>query len=154
MECTNEPCSQCPWRVENHSKRHKNGFFTKANRQRLWNEIRGGGGIQSCHLTDASHPDHVEAGANPNATKKPKECMGSVVLVVRELKHVMELSDGKEREITTKGINAYFEETKKRKGLKRNGLIYYLLGRTLDPPLGDGKLPDPEKLVDADWIGR
>ena len=78
-----KPCAQCPWRAENHGKRHPNGFYTKRNLRRLWNQVRKGGGVQSCHMTDTNHPDHVEAGAKGDQVH---ECMGSVVLVWRELR--------------------------------------------------------------------
>lgn len=154
--CTAKPCENCPWRKTNHGRRHPGGFFTKANRQRLWNQIRGGGGIQSCHMTDPSHPDHVAHGTPEHATAM--ECCGSVVLVVRELNRLKELSRPtatQPDEITRAGCDAYLAETRDRRGLKRDGLLYYMLARQADPPVGDGILPKPpDDLVDADWIGR
>ena len=72
-------CDQCPWRRSNHGKPTRGGFFRKDNLRRLWGQLRGAspdsmGGRQSCHLTDPSHPDHIEAGAKPDA--KPRECPG------------------------------------------------------------------------------
>ena len=76
-------CEQCPWRRSNHGKRSPGGFYSQKNLRRLWSEIRSGGGFQTCHLTDPSHPDHVAAGAPQEA--KPRECLGSLVLVAREI---------------------------------------------------------------------
>ena len=79
------PCEQCPWRTANHGKRHPGGFYRKDNLRRLWNQIRKGG-IQSCHPTDPTHEDHRQyAGAKPGA--KPLECIGSVILVLREMRY-------------------------------------------------------------------
>ena len=148
--CTATPCPECPWRTSNHGRRHPGGFFTKRNRQRLWNNIRGGGNQQSCHLTDPSHPDHIEhAGVDPERPReKIQECMGSVVLVVRELKHLERLGGG---EATPEAIDAYLE-TRRRIGLKRDGLIYNLLGRIVyaGAPMGEPALPNPPAELLAD----
>ena len=45
-----EPCSDCPWRIANHGRRHPGGFFRKDNLRRLWNQIRKGGGMQTCRV--------------------------------------------------------------------------------------------------------
>ena len=50
------PCDQCAWRVANHGKRHPGGFYRKDNLRRLWNQIRKGGRLQSCHPTDRDTP--------------------------------------------------------------------------------------------------
>lgn len=130
-------CAQCPWRKENQGKRHQDGFYTKANLTRLWNQIRDGGKKQSCHLTDPSHPDHVKAGAPLNATAQ--ECPGSVILILRECRKMADPNG----EITDKGVARYKQERKKR-GLTPRGLLYWLVGRIqlgAAPMMGEGKLP-------------
>ncbi len=136
-------CEQCPWRRSNHGRRHKRGFYTKKNARRLWKQIRNGGVAQSCHLTDPSHPDHVEAGANENA--KPQECPGSIILINREFAQMADESG----EITTELIDAY--RKKRRKGLTKSGLFYWVVTRLQMggvPFFGGPKLPkvpdDPE----------
>ena len=138
----NQPCENCPWRTANHGKRTTYRFFTKANRQRLWNQIRRGEGIQSCHQTDPSHPDHVATGTKLTAT--PHECMGSVILVVRELDRLVE---GDWDQVVEPGhCDRYLASDRNRRfGLRKSGLLYYLMNRQMNPPMGDGKLPDPPK---------
>jgi hypothetical protein len=116
-----KPCDQCPWRLTNQGKKHKLGFYTKSNLRRLWNQIRGGGRAQSCHLTDPSHPDHVAVGAKPGATAR--ECPGSVIIVLRELER-MKNSDGV---IDTSQVEHYFL-TRKR-GLTKRGILYWIMQR-------------------------
>ena len=83
---TGKPCEQCPWRIANHGRRHPGGFYRKDNLRRLWNQIRKGGRLQSCHPTDPGHADHrTYAGAKPGA--KPLECIGSVILILREMRY-------------------------------------------------------------------
>ena len=120
------PCDACPWRVANHGKRHKHGFYTKRNLQRLWNQIRRGGGVQSCHPTDPGHPDH---GAKPDS--KAQECGGSVILVTRELRRLAMLS-GDPNHIDGKYIPAYLALSRVNKGLTTTGLMYYLLSRRME----------------------
>ena len=84
-------CPGCPWRRRNHGKPTPGGFYRKDNLRRLWNQIRKGQGIQSCHLTDPGHPDHVAAGAAPTA--QPRECAGSIALVHRETRKIQDCLD-------------------------------------------------------------
>ena len=110
-----KPCDQCPWRLANHGKKHKFGFYTKANLRRLWNQVRGGGTAQSCHLTDPSHPDHVAVGAKPGATAQ--ECPGAVILVLREVQRMADANNvidaaapkrylaGRKKGLTKRGIS-------------------------------------------------
>lgn len=117
-----KPCDQCPWRRENHGKRHKFGFYKASNLRRLWNNIRKGGGVQSCHLTDPSHPDHVASGTKEGA--KALECPGSVILVLREVGLMADANgvvDG-----TT--LPAYFKRRKKH-GLTKSGVLYWCVSR-------------------------
>ncbi|MYK88308.1 MAG: hypothetical protein F4018_08150 [Acidobacteria bacterium] len=150
------PCDQCPWRISNHGKRHPGGFYRKDNLRRLWNQIRKGGRIQSCHPTDPSHADHRKyAGAKPGAT--PLECVGSVILVLREVRY----ADTLDGDTTTGTLSVtdgkrYLAETRQRKGLTREGFLYHGFARALPRPLGDGApLPEvDEKLLDSPAYGR
>lgn len=128
-----KPCAQCPWRLENQGRPHESGFYTKKNLVRLWNQVRGGGNQQSCHLTDPSHPDHIKAGAKPGA--KVQECPGSVILILRELR---KMANPKGR---IEDPTMYLATRKK--GLTRKGILYWTMARlTLGhTPLGDGVLP-------------
>lgn len=132
------PCEQCPWRLNNQGKRHKHSFYTKKNLQRLWNQIRKGGGKQSCHLTDPSHPDHIAVGAKLGANTQ--ECPGSVIIVMRELNRM-----GDEKgHINDRTLIRYFKERKQR-GITKQGVRYWVLSRFAagdTPFIGEGKLPD------------
>jgi hypothetical protein len=102
----------------------------------LWGQIRRGGSAQSCHLTDPSHPDHIEAGAPKNG--KAKECPGSVVLVMREFDQL----SNDENHVDVESIDRYHANRKT--GLTKKGILYWLvnryqLGKT---PLGQGALPE------------
>ena len=141
------PCAQCPWRISNQGKRHAFGFYTKANLTRLWNQLRGGGKPQSCHLTDPSHPDHVAVGARADA--KAKECPGSVIVVLREVR-LMANADGL---IDDAGLAKY--RATQCRGLTKQGILYWVIQRMQMagvPFFGGTALPD----VDQDdlEIGR
>jgi hypothetical protein len=143
------PCAQCPWRLSNQGRPHPFGFYTKANLKRLWNQVRGGGRPQSCHLTDPSHPDHVAAGAKPNAVAQ--ECPGSIVVVMREIKHLEAFGNGIVG--TKEGIARYLKERKK--GLKKTGLLYWIVQRIQfgKVPMFNADGPLPEVDVDDVEIG-
>ncbi len=142
MSEKNKPCAQCPWRLSNQGKKHKFGFYTKTNLRRLWGQIRRGGGEQSCHLTDPSHPDHVAVGAKPGATTK--ECPGSVIIVLREIRK-MAGPDGR-----IEDPKPYFRANPH--GITKDGARYWLLTRMLwaskriigGPPLPEVDEDDPE----------
>lgn len=142
---TPSPCKQFPWRIANHGKRHRHGFYTKRNLTRLWNQIRNGGRAQSCHITDPSTPEHVAAGAKPGTT--PMECIGSITLVTRELNYIKTLASGDT--IDTTHLNAYRSRSRKRRGLTQSGLIYFLVERHMF-----GHLPDCTKWINDPAIGR
>ena len=136
----NNMCEQCPWRVSNHGKPHKHGFYRKDNLRRLWNEVRSGQRAQSCHLTDSSHPDHIAAGAPLGA--KPRECPGSIALVARELAKA------------EADPEHYFRDHPR--GLKKSG-VAFRASRVLfgDTPLGLAIPPIPRELVeDESLCGR
>lgn len=150
------PCEQCPWRVANHGRRHPGGFYRKDNLRRLWNQIRKGGRIQSCHPTDPSHADHRRyAGAKAGAT--PLECIGSVILILRELRYADTLDgDTTTGQLSVTDCKRYLGETRQRKGLTRDGLLYQSFARAIPHPLGNGT-PLPavsEELLDSPAYGR
>ena len=138
------PCAQCPWRTANHGQRHPHGFYRKANLRRLWNQIRGGGGLQSCHMTDTGHPDHVAAGAKGD---RPHECAGSLVLVQRELRRYEALAAATDD--LGEATRRYLDE-RRQAGLKKRGLLYWLVARRMDPPFGEGFMATvpPDQLDD------
>ena len=148
------PRDDCPWRKSNHGKRHPGGFFRKNNLQRLWNQIRKGGGMQTCHPTDPSHPDHCTCGGAKKGSTE-QECAGSVVLITRELRHADRLGR-EEPVINMNGATLYLTESRQRKGLTREGLLWFAFERALPRPIGMGMtLPAvSEALLEADWIGR
>lgn len=116
-----KPCEQCPWRRSNQGKRHFGSFYSKKNLTRLWNQVRNGQGVQSCHLTDPSHPDHIVAGAKESS--EPRECPGSVILVMREI-HQMKDAEGV---VSNEGVLAYLKRRKK--GITKMGVVGWIVGR-------------------------
>jgi hypothetical protein len=144
-----QPCIHCPWRVENHGKRTPWGFYTKTNLRRLWNQVRNGGHMQSCHPTDPSHPDHGAAGAKPGF--KPVECAGSVVLIIRELQK-MQAWAGEGNAIESEHVTQYLRENRKA-GITRAGLMYWLVGRAggfaRGTPFGAPELPEVDMSVNV-----
>lgn len=134
-------CSQCPWRLSNQGKPHPFGFYTRKNLTRLWGQVRGGGKRQSCHLTDPSHPDHVAAGCKPGASVR--ECPGSVLLVLREVRSMAD----EQSYIGEGAVRAYLER-RGRKGLSKEGILYWLLSRIQlggVPLVGGPSMPEVEE---------
>jgi hypothetical protein len=121
LPAAEHPCDLCPWRKANQGKRTPWGFYAKKNLRRLWNQIRSGLGVQTCHPTDPSHPDHIAAGAKPGATLR--ECSGSVILVIRELLAIK----GDAEIIGPEEIDAYWE--RRCRGLTRTGILEWLVQR-------------------------
>lgn len=115
-------CDQCPWRRENQGKKHRFGFYSKTNLKRLWGQIRKGGGVQSCHLTDPSHPDHIAVGAKEGAAAR--ECPGSVIVVLREVGKMADANGV----VTGEALPVYFKRRKKY-GLTRAGVLYWCVSR-------------------------
>jgi hypothetical protein len=139
----NNPCPQCPWRKANQGKRHFGSFYSKANLTRLWNQIRRGGGQQTCHLTDPSHPDHVRAGAPESA--EVRECPGSVILILREIRRISDCGDNPNH-VDNKAIDGYLKA--RRKGLTKTGILYWVVSRYQlggVPMFGGPKLPEVEE---------
>jgi hypothetical protein len=77
------PCSACPWRTANHGKRHPDGWYTKANRARLWRQLRQGENM-TCHPTDPSNPVPEGHPCVPEGAQT-LECSGALILQQREL---------------------------------------------------------------------
>lgn len=138
----NNPCPQCPWRTANQGKRHFGSFYTKTNLTRLWNQIRKGGAPQGCHLTDPSHPDHIQAGCAEDSTAR--ECPASVILVLREMDTMCKLGETPGL-IDVQAVEAYL--SKRRRGLTRNGIAYWALARWKfgGTILGEQKLPKVDR---------
>lgn len=78
-----KPCTSCPWLTANHGMPHPHGWFTTANRKRLWAALRRGE-MMSCHKTD---PDNIvpEGGKPVPEGTQPHECTGGLILQQREL---------------------------------------------------------------------
>lgn len=136
-------CDACPWRKTNQGKKHAHGFYTKTNLTRLWNQIRRGNGMQSCHPTDPNHPDH---GAKPDST--PRECSGSVLVVLHEVKAMA----SEDRNITKETIAAY-QAARAKRGLTKSGILWWVVKRIQlggVPFVGAPKLP---AVAEDDAIG-
>lgn len=159
-QCAEEPCPDCPWRVENQTGRrrspvkvqdHSYGWFSKANRSRLWNGLKQGERM-TCHPTD---PEHHENSAD----LKAKECAGGMILVQRELMVI----DALMRE----GHEDTMAEYRRRRpgGLTRLGAYQLAMDATVgsvpvlgtramgkpnlnaEVEVGDGRLPWPPECV-------
>ena len=152
---TKEPCKDCPWRVANHGRRHPGGWYRKTNLVRLWNQIRKGGGMQTCHPTDPSHPDHQKYGGAKEGSEA-QECVGSVVLMTRELLLAGRLGKSGETMVDPDGTDAYLAVSRSRRGLTADGMMWVGFHRAFPPPIGLGRpMPSlPRAVVDAEWIGR
>lgn len=73
------PCAACPWLTANHRRPHPQGYYTDANRRRLWNGLRTGRAPgMTCHPTD---PENQPV----KAAQRTRECAGAVILALREL---------------------------------------------------------------------
>lgn len=78
-----KPCSSCPWLTSNHGKPHPDGWYTLANRKRLWAKMRRGERM-SCHMTDPRNP--VPEGVKPVPEHAvTRECTGGLILQQREV---------------------------------------------------------------------
>jgi hypothetical protein len=77
--------------------------------------------MQSCHLTDPSHPHHVEAGASDKST--PQECPGSLLIVQRELRSMAD-DDGV---VTPESYERYLK--RRRRGITRRGMLFWVVQR-------------------------
>lgn len=141
-----DPCKACPWRRANHGRCHPGGFHTKRNLTRLWNRTRRGQGQQTCHPTGDRSPAHrAKAGA------EPRECIGSAVLIMREIACAESLAwpPGK---IGPANIEGYEPKAAPRAGLRRTGLLYHCTRLMPEPARRVVGTPQPPP-VSADQIG-
>lgn len=138
---TPTPCSACPWRKSNHGKPTPHGalqygWYTKANRRRLWQGLRTGNAPgMTCHPTDARNP--LLPGAKPVPdTTTPRECAGALLLIIRELRLL---------EADTKG---YFKANPT--GLTKYGMQWWALSRSVFAGTPMGGPPIPPIAEDSD----
>lgn len=137
---SNKPCAQCPWRLENQGKDHPYDFYTEENLKRLWDQVRNGGKMQSCHLTDPSHPDHLAVGTKPDA--KIQECPGSVILIMREFAKMADAEGTIDDDTVLRYIK---ERSETQGGLTKDGIFYWVVQRLTwggKPFLGGPVLPE------------
>lgn len=74
------PCAACPWLTTNHRRPHPEGYYTDANRRRLWNGLRTGEAPgMTCHPTD---PENQPVKND----QRTRECAGAAILAQRELR--------------------------------------------------------------------
>lgn len=140
------PCQACPWLTKNHGKRHPDGWYTKANRRRLWAGLRQGE-MMSCHATDPSNP--VPTGRQPvPADTTTRECAGAHVLLQREVSTINALVAANDDPAA--GWSAYYSA--RRRGLTRIGALRYMVRGTA---LSEGSThrPTPQDLDTAVSLG-
>lgn len=75
-------CSHCPWRIGNQGKRTTDGFYSKANLQRLWNGMKQGE-LMTCHPTDP-RMNEFESAPRVSECATTHICTGATILVQRE----------------------------------------------------------------------
>lgn len=97
-------CAACPWRTVNHGKPHPDGWYTDANRKRLWNGLRTGDAPgMTCHPTD---PLNQPVGDSTVT----RECAGAWLIIARECaaldeaKSVGEYRKGRKLAMTREGL--------------------------------------------------
>lgn len=113
------PCAACPWRTANHRKPHPDGWYSDANRRRLWSGLRTGEAPgMTCHPTD---PENQPVG-DKTVTK---ECAGAWLIIARECAALNE----------AQSIAEYRRGRKL--AMTREGLAVAVTA-TLPPPLGRG----------------
>lgn len=91
-------CALCPWRISNQGTPHPHGFYDKANIKRLWDGIRRGDAPgMSCHPTDPRMAE-FEGYEETAERTRTHECMGSWVMVAREMERFQAICKAVERE--------------------------------------------------------
>lgn len=110
------PCAACPWRTANHGRRHPDGWYTKANRDRLWAGMRRGH-MMSCHPTDPENPIPEGAREVP-ADVVTRECAGVLVLIQREMSIIDRLA---QQEPHGQGVARRYRQLRSR-GLTLEGI--------------------------------
>lgn len=112
------PCSSCPWLIENHGQRHPGGWYTKKNMDRLWSKLRQGERM-GCHKTDSDNP--VPEGL-PTVSPGTElcECTGALILQQREVTIYQDLCKAQ-------GADAMKQYRAERpKGMTRAGMLEIL----------------------------
>lgn len=123
LPAKDDACKACPWLTKNHRKPHPEGYYTDANRRRLWSGLRTGEAPgMTCHPTDPQNQPVKESVAT-------HECTGALVLMARELRCIEESLEGD-------GSIAGYQRGRKY-ALTREG-IGELVNAMLPPPFGRG----------------
>ena len=114
------PCAACPWLTANHGRHHPEGWYSEANRRRLWAGLRTGEAPgMTCHPTDPCNQpvaDHVVT----------KECYGAWLLIAREI-NAFQAADS---------WSAY--RTGRKLAMTKEGMFIAAAEFLLPPPLGRG----------------
>lgn len=77
-------CDTCPWRVVNHGKPHKAGWYRISNLKRLWAGLRSGRAPgMLCHSTDPKNTEY--GGSAPIKPGHEAECGGAMFLLLRNI---------------------------------------------------------------------
>ena len=77
-------CATCPWRVVNHGKPHKAGWYRLANLKRLWAGLRSGRAPgMICHSTDPKNGEY--GGSAPIKPGHEAACGGAMFLLLRNV---------------------------------------------------------------------
>lgn len=114
-----DPCAACPWRTANHGKPHPDGYYTDANRKRLWAGLRTGDAPgMTCHPTD---PENQPV----KASQRTRECTGAWILLLREQRAFEQSAD----------LRSY--QRCRKLALTRDGFLA-ILGAMLPAPFGRG----------------
>ena len=109
-----QPCSECPWRIQNQEKEHPHGFYDAKNLKRLWKAISDGYRM-SCHPTD---PRMAEFAGYESCEQRETthECAGALVLQQREVMLFQEIA-----KTETKALAAYKKQ--RPNGMTQHGLL-------------------------------
>lgn len=141
-------CGDCPWRASNHRRKpDPHGFFSVANRKRLWKGLRTGEAPgMTCHGTDprkkdpGSHGDYGET-AGSEATH---ECAGALACVQRELlvfQNIAQGIDSVEGSRTKAGLAFTLYRKLRPGGMTRGGMANWVMRATGMDPFA-GRMPD------------
>jgi hypothetical protein len=77
-------CDTCPWRVVNHGKPHKAGWYRLSNLKRLWAGLRSGRAPgMICHSTDPKNTEY--GGSAPVKPGHEAQCGGALYLMIRNM---------------------------------------------------------------------
>jgi hypothetical protein len=114
-----KPCAACPWLTANHRRPHPEGWYSDANRRRLWNGLRTGEAPgMTCHPTD---PENQPVGEHVVT----RECTGAWLLIAKETKAFEESS-------------SFAEYRRGRKLAMTRGGFLEAISALMPPPFGRG----------------